>query len=66
MNGVASKLDDYNVEVSELPIKKWTSEYKKFLEKLTVNTDEIDNIREYHENPHINFVITYKDRDFVR
>ena len=58
--GVANRLDNYNIEVTELPIKKWTSQYKQFLEKLIEN-GKLEDIREYHENPHINFVLTFSD-----
>lgn len=45
--GEAHALDNYNVEITELPIKKSTSEYKKFLDKL-VEKGVLDDIREYH------------------
>lgn len=35
------------LEITELPIGKWTRDYKNFLEELAAK-DEIDEIREYH------------------
>jgi DNA topoisomerase-2 len=34
-------------EITELPIGKWTRDYKNFLEELAAK-DEIEEIREYH------------------
>ena len=33
MKGIARKIDDYNLEIQELPVGKWTSEFKKFFER---------------------------------
>ena len=44
------------LEISELPIRKWTRDYKKFLEELA-QKDEIDKIREHHSNSHVKFVL---------
>jgi DNA topoisomerase-2 len=35
------------LEITELPVGKWTRDYKNFLEELAAK-DEIDEIREYH------------------
>eukprot|EP00918_Siedleckia_nematoides_P035624 GHVU01077351.1.p1 GENE.GHVU01077351.1~~GHVU01077351.1.p1 ORF type:complete len:1037 (+),score=260.62 GHVU01077351.1:329-3112(+) len=32
--GVWKKLDDATIEITELPVKKWTSDYKAFLDRL--------------------------------
>ena len=50
------KLPD-RLEITELPIKKWTSDFKKFLEDLALK-DEIDEIREYHKDNTIRFKLT--------
>ena len=40
--------DEENVlEITELPLGKWTRDYKNFLEELAAK-DEIEEIREYH------------------
>ncbi|SBS89458.1 DNA topoisomerase II, partial [Plasmodium ovale curtisi] len=36
--GIINKIDDETLEITELPIKKWTQDYKEFLEELL--TDE--------------------------
>ena len=45
------------LEITELPIKKWTSDFKKYLETLA-QKDEVDEIREYHKDNTIKFVLT--------
>ena len=45
------------LEITELPIKKWTREYKTYLEELAQN-NEIDEIKEYHKDNTIRFVLT--------
>lgn len=40
-------MDDDELEITELPIGKWTRDYKTFLEEMA-QKDEIDEIREYH------------------
>ena len=39
--------DDNILEITELPIGKWTRDYKNFLEELALK-EEISDIREYH------------------
>ena len=47
MTGVYRVLDDDELEITELPIGKWTRDYKTFLEELAVK-EEVEEIREYH------------------
>lgn len=44
------------LEITELPINKWTRDYKNFLEELATK-DEIEEIREYHQENKVHFVI---------
>jgi DNA topoisomerase-2 len=58
--------DDNCLEIQELPIWKWTSDYKVFLEGLMKN-DEIDDVKEYHKDNTVSFVIKGTNlRDFER
>jgi DNA topoisomerase II len=41
--------------ITELPIRKWTGDYKAFLESLIQTEDLIDDIKEYHKDNSINF-----------
>ena len=40
-------LSETELEITELPIGKWTRDYRAVLEAMAVK-DEIDDIREYH------------------
>jgi DNA topoisomerase-2 len=44
------------LEITELPIGKWTRDYKTFLEELA-QKDEIEEIREYHQENRVHFVL---------
>jgi len=44
------------LEITELPISKWTRDYKNFLEELA-SKDEIEEIREYHQENRVHFII---------
>lgn len=44
------------LEITELPISKWTRDYKNFLEELA-SKDEIEEIREYHQENRLHFII---------
>lgn len=55
-------LDENTLRITELPIKKWTREYKTFLETMLVNDDskgEIQDIKEYHTSNTVDFVIRF-------
>lgn len=50
-------IDEGQLEITELPIGKWTRDYKTFLEALAMK-DEIEDIREYHKENRVHFVVT--------
>ena len=54
--GVYNVLNDTELEITELPIGKWTREYKNYLEELS-QKDEIEDIREYHQENRVHFVV---------
>ena len=49
-------LSETELEITELPIGKWTRDYKNFLEELA-QKDEISEIREYHMENRVHFVL---------
>lgn len=57
MSGVYEVKDDTTLEITELPVGKWTRDYKNFLEELA-QKEEIDEIREYHMENRVHFVLT--------
>ena len=50
-------IDDTTLEITELPIGKWTRDYKNFLEELSAK-DEIEEIKEYHMENRVHFILT--------
>ncbi len=56
VTGVYNILEDDELEITELPIGKWTRDYKNFLEELA-QKEEIDDFREHHEENRVHFVL---------
>ena len=56
VTGVYEVLEEDELEITELPIGKWTRDYKTFLEDLATK-DEVEDIREYHQENRVHFVL---------
>jgi len=60
--GKIERTDETNLLITELPIGKWTQDYKAFLEGLMTGTDkspsEISDFRENHTDTTVSFTIT--------
>ncbi|KAF8554543.1 type II DNA topoisomerase [Imleria badia] len=58
--GIVKKINDTTVEITELPIHKWTQSYKAELETMIGEKGDsvIEDYKEYHDNVNIRFVIT--------
>lgn len=41
VTGVLNKIDDTTVEITELPIRRWTQDYKEMLEEWVNGTDKV-------------------------
>jgi len=62
ISGKIERTDDTTFHISELPIKKWTQDYKVFLEKM-LNSDknkepEIKDFKENHTDSTVSFTIS--------
>ena len=56
--GVFTRIDDEWLQITELPIKKWTNDYKKFLEDFMKEEDPlITDLKEYHTENRVDFKI---------
>ena len=55
--GVANRINKTTIEVTELPVAKWTEDYKEYLHRLIENGD-IKGYREYHGTDDVKFIIT--------
>ena len=56
VTGVYRILSESELEITELPIGKWTRDYKNFLEEL-VQKEVIEDVREYHQENRVNFLV---------
>ncbi|VDC01811.1 unnamed protein product [Peniophora sp. CBMAI 1063] len=57
--GIARRVDDTTVEITELPIHKWTQSYKAELEAMIGDKGEsgIKDYKEHHDNQNVHFVV---------
>lgn len=55
--GVFRVLSNNELEITELPIGKWTRDYKNFLEDLA-KEEVIEDIKEYHQENRVHFVVS--------
>ncbi|OSX67990.1 hypothetical protein POSPLADRAFT_1072653 [Postia placenta MAD-698-R-SB12] len=60
VSGVINKVDDTTIEITELPIHKWTQNYKAELESMCGEKGDgpIKDYKEYHNNMNVHFVIS--------
>ncbi|TRM62918.1 DNA topoisomerase [Schizophyllum amplum] len=61
VTGIARKINDTQVEITELPIHKWTQNFKADLESLMVSEKgdpPVKTYTEHHDNTNVHFIIT--------
>ncbi|CAL1697067.1 unnamed protein product [Somion occarium] len=56
VTGIARKVDDTTVDIIELPIHKWTSNYKVDLEAMMGEKGD-GPVREYHDNMNVHYSV---------
>ncbi len=67
ISGILGKVDDTTIQITELPVGKWTQQYKEFLETL-LETDGgkkeafIKGYKEYHTDTSVHFEITMSEK----
>lgn len=62
VTGIINQIDDTTLEITELPLKKWTQDYKEFLEELAKPESKnavpfILDYKEHHTDSSVHFVI---------
>ena len=59
MTGNFEVMEDNQLRITELPIGKWTRDYKEMLEEMAQNEKEkiVENIREYHQQNRVDFIV---------
>ncbi|WRT66491.1 uncharacterized protein IL334_003450 [Kwoniella shivajii] len=51
VSGIIEKLDEKTIEITELPIRKWTQDFKEMIEEMTTGTDKVPaTIKDYEEH----------------
>lgn len=64
--GRAQQLDERTWEITELPIRTWTTTYKEWLEERTVGSDKtpatVREYKEYHTDRTVHFVVELNPR----
>lgn len=60
--GVAERTSGNTIDITELPVKKWTQDYKEFLAKLAEAEGDarakIDDLKEYHTENSVHFTLS--------
>eukprot|EP00897_Mesotaenium_endlicherianum_P007582 jgi/Mesen1/6852/ME000351S05970 len=62
VTGVITKKSDTVLDIVELPLKKWTQDYKEFLESLLLPSDKVKepflkDVKEYHTDTAVHFEV---------
>lgn len=69
MKGIIERVNDTTIFITELPIKKWTADYKAFLEGMITGDNkantppEIKDFKENHTDTTVSFTITAEKAD---
>lgn len=53
VSGIAEKIDDKTIEITELPVRKWTQDFKEMIEQMTSGSETpkvVSVIKDYEEN----------------
>lgn len=59
------------IEITELPVKKWTEDYKQFLQGMLPNSEKaskfkVHDIREYHTENNVHFGVKMQPEDLAK
>lgn len=60
ISGVAEKLDDKTIQITELPVRKWTQDFKEMIEAMTSGTDKIPSTIKDYEEHHTDTTVHFK------
>jgi len=61
VSGKWSQLSKKSIRITELPIKKWTRDFKTMLEDMMLKNDLVEDIREFHTDNTVDFVVNLAD-----
>lgn len=60
VSGVWKKIDRYQIRITELPIRRWTRDYKTMLEDMILK-GEIEDLKEFHKDDTVDFIVKLKE-----
>lgn len=60
ISGIAEKIDDKTIEITELPVRKWTQDFKEMIESMTSGTDKIPSTIKDYEEHHTDTTVHFK------
>ncbi|ORY32816.1 DNA topoisomerase [Naematelia encephala] len=60
VSGTIEKISDTTVEITELPVRKWTQDYKEMLEEMTTGTDKVPATVKDYEEHHTDLAVHFK------
>ncbi|KAJ3931519.1 MAG: DNA topoisomerase II [Lentinula lateritia] len=69
VSGIVTKLDETTVEITELPIHKWTQSFKAELETMMVGEKgegSVKNYQEHHANENVHFIVQMDAKELVK
>lgn len=69
VTGVIEVRGPTTLEISELPLRKWTQDYKEFLQDMLPNSERpslIEDFKEYHTEKRVHFVITVTEEQMAK
>ncbi|TFY62387.1 hypothetical protein EVJ58_g3889 [Rhodofomes roseus] len=66
--GCVAKVDDTTIEITELPVGKWTQNYKAELEAMCGEKGDgpIKDYKEYHNNMNVHFIINLEPKQMEK
>ncbi|XP_020577441.1 DNA topoisomerase 2 [Phalaenopsis equestris] len=70
VTGIMEEIDSTTVAITELPIRRWTLDYKEFLESLETGNDKvkepfIKDFREYSDDVSVHFEVTLSEENMI-
>ena len=63
MRGRAEWTDDHTLYISELPVGKWTQDYKNYLCELIQQGKLVSSFKENHTDTEVSFTVTVREED---
>ncbi|KAI0706215.1 DNA topoisomerase [Cytidiella melzeri] len=68
VTGIVRKIDDTTVEITELPVHRWTQNYKVELEAMIGEKSDgpVKDYKEYHDNMNVHFIVTLGEKDMEK